>query len=941
MNDPLFRRIRMHAEKRLQPASDEAYPARLARLKEYLRLENQMLQRYHHKGDTGTRVAKCRSIVLDVLLEHLFAHAQAVYQKKHGKLPVAVTLLALGGYGRQELCPFSDIDLMFLYPAKGNRRDGYRELQETLTNEVLYPLWDLGLKVGHSSRNVQEAITEAREDIVTKNSLLEARRIAGDEALFDRFHHQFEKYYLRDNPEAYLETRLDEQRQRRAKLGDTPFLQEPDIKNGVGGLRDYQNILWMARIRLNAQSLQDLVAKKYLHLHEAKDLEQAYDFLLRVRNELHFQSRRPTDVLDLEKQPGVAYALGYRQQDLFKRVETFMRDYYRCTQQILMASKILERQLSVTGMPGGRQYTLKAAIESRRQGPARLLDGFLVQNKVFLPQHTKIFAQDPARIVRLFRHLQQLGGELSLELLVLVRDSTRLLTPAIVQSESVTRSFRSILQTPGDVYPILSQMHELGVLGKVIYEFDELTCLVQHELYHRYTADIHTLNTIRELDAIFRKDKPETAPYLEQLRKTAYPSLLYLILLLHDIGKGRAIEKHAETGAQMARDILKRLGLAAETHDFVVFIIEHHLEMARFWQRFDVEDPRTIASFASLVGNADQLRYLYALTPCDARGTSSSLWNSYKEVLHQKLFTQTLQHLQGDAPAEKERDRIQMIQQDIVKKNLPELSEEEIEAHFSLLPERYFLLNSQEDVELHLQMIHRLLDNIHQAESVGSLVPVIEWRDDIDQSLTVVHVITWDRAGLFYKLAGAFAVAGLNILSTKAISRNDHITIDTFYVVEPGVGPVQNKKARALFEEHIEAALLRNKDLLPEIDRQARKLAKPAYMKTDERLRAPIPPTVDVYHELSLKRTIIEIQANDHLGLLYDISKSIFDHGYDITFARIATERDVAIDTFYIEPIDGLSEPDSPSGRTADLVNLRETLTNIIAQDQHVRACSI
>ncbi|HUR57194.1 MAG TPA: [protein-PII] uridylyltransferase, partial [Opitutaceae bacterium] len=274
------------------------------------------------------------------------------------------------------------------------------------------------------------------------------------------------------------------------------------------------------------------------------------------------------------------------------------------------------------------------------------------------------------------------------------------------------------------------------------------------------------------------------------------------------------------------------------------------------------------------------------------------------------------------------QEKKKMTQQDLIAKSIPGISADEINAHFGLLPDRYFVHTESDEIALHIQMVNRLLTSITTADSVGSLKPIIDWKDDLNRSLTVVNVVTWDRAGLFYKLAGAFSVAGLSILGAKVISRTDHIAIDTFYVVEPGRGPVQSASAQEKFAKTIEEALVQNRDLLPDIMAQAKKIAATRYLSpsSGEALHSAFPPTVDVYHELSMQRTIVEIQARDQIGLLYRLAKTISDHSFDITFARIGTERGVAIDTFYIESAN--REPiDSPER----LTGLKDGLNEVIA----------
>jgi len=925
MEDPLFRRIRRHASQKLKHPDNMSRDDLLDHYKSYLRLEEEMILRNHRKGDSGLRVAQSRSIVIDVLIENLFNQALASYSAEHGDPPCPIAVLALGGYGRAELCPYSDVDIMFLYPDRV-RSQKLSPFLKSITDMVLYILWDVGLKTGHSTRTIKDTIKEAKLNIETKNSQLEARLIIGEDQLFSKFTQSYRNYCRKDSPQAYIKTRLEEQKTRRSRYGNTVFMQEPDIKNGVGGLRDYQNILWMACTKLDVKSIEELSAQNYLHKDEYKKFTTAYDFLLRVRNELHFQSKRSTDLFDLEKQPLVALNLGYKQHDIFKRVETFMRDYYSHARNIYLISKILEKRLALTK---NYKVSFKSLLEAHQYSQKKQIDGFILNGKTISYEKETVFEEDAERLIRVFRHSQQFRASLDFDLENLIRTSLHLITKKVINSRSANRSFRSVLQSLGEVFPSLSKMHELGVLERFMPEFSGLTCLVQHEYYHRYTADIHTLNTISELDQVFKNESKIVEKYHHQLHKTDTPGLLYLIILLHDIGKSSGIPGHAIRSAEMATGILDRLGISSEHKDLTLFIIINHLEMGRYSRHFDIDDPQTARAFAEKIGDIDRLRYLYVHTYCDARGTSFNLWNSYKDMLHTALLENTIELLggtSGDWPGI-DLNRT-LTAKDSIRELITDISDEEITAHYDLLPEQYFKYTSKQDIALHLRMINNLLQHISEADSVQTLIPVIEWHDDVDLSMTVVHIVTWDRAGLFYKLAGAFSAARLNILSSKAISRSDHILIDTFYVCEPEGGVVQNKHAKSKFHKFLEEALLHNKNLMPDIRHQSKKYTKSPLLNDEKQLQAQLPSNVDVYHESSLQRTIIEVHANDQIGLLYRITKAIFEHGFDITFARISTECGVAVDTFYIEYINQEQPED-----TAQLLALRETLNNIVSHD--------
>ncbi|MBL9199449.1 MAG: [protein-PII] uridylyltransferase [Opitutaceae bacterium] len=913
--------IAQRAQTRLAFPGVVPRPARLAACKEFLRDETAALRARHAGGTSGLTICHERARIIDALVVALFDYAMRTYRPPEGAALAPVAVVALGGYGRAELSPFSDIDLMFLFPTKTKPVDA-EPLQQHITDEILYPLWDCALKVGHSTRTIDDAFAEARTEIQSKTAMLESRLIAGSEKLYGTFATAYRSYYASENPKDYISARLADQSSRRAKFANTVFNQEPDIKNGVGGLRDYQNTVWMARVRLDITRIEELGTQNYLGAEDLAAFQRSYDFLLRVRNDLHFLQSRPNDVMTLDLQPRIAENLGYAGPEMLARVERFMQDYYRAAQTIYRVSKLVEDRLALSMKRNaqGDKRSFRETLLASRFARTKRLDGFVLRGRELAAEKPDVFRDDAVRLIRVFRHLQTLDATLDFHLAELIRAELPLLTPQVACSQDASESFRAIMAEAGAVHPALARMHELGVLGRFIPEFDGLTCLVQHEYYHRYTADVHTLNAIRELDRIYTEAEPITLKYRAALHETSDASLLYLTLLLHDIGKAEGIKGHAESGVRISGPLLDRFGVRGAERELVLFVIQNHLAMARFWQTRDVDDPSTAATFATLMGDPDRLRHLYVHTFCDARATAADLWNSYKDTLHTTLYRATFDRLKlGAAVDDRLQEKKAMTQQELVAKTIPGISTDEIVAHFGQLPDRYFVHTDSPEIALHIQMVNRLLKSITTADSVGSLRPIIEWKDDLNRSLTVVNVVTWDRAGLFYKLAGAFSVAGLSILGSKVISRNDHIAIDTFYVVEPGRGPVQSASAQEKFAKTIEEALVANRDLLPDIMAQAKKLAATRYLTASngEALQSSFPPTVDVYSELAMKRTIIEVQARDQIGLLYRLAKTISDHGFDITFARIGTERGVAIDTFHAEPAN--NEPVETPERLAAL----------------------
>ncbi len=926
-DNPLFRRLHKHAQKRLVFDPGVSRSKQLPAYKRYIELESEMLKRYHQKGDPGLEVCQARAAMVDVVIENLFLAALDLYATEHGPLPCKMAVLATGGYGRQELNPHSDIDIMFLYPEKISGKH-FAKFQEVLAEEILYPLWDLGWKVGHASRNAKEAIEEAKSEIQSKNAILESRIICGSDPLYLDMQKRFASYCKKENSKAYIQQRLADERGRHSKFGNTVYLQEPDIKNGVGGLRDYQNILWMANIKFGYGSFREINKAKLLRQHLRDEMEAAYDFLLRTRTELHLQNRRPTDKLDLEQQPTIAAGLGYPQEDMFERVEAFMKDYYTAARTIYHTSELLKERLALSSEDDARSsggITFREALRAHQHLPLKRVDGFILQDKVLSPEQKSVFTEDPLRLIRVFHLMQQFGAKLHPDLKFRISRSLPLIDHEIINHPSAAKSFCSILRNPGEVYPILKLMHELGVLGRYLPEFGQLTCMVQHEYYHRYTADEHVLRTIKHLDAVFQKNTPVDTTYETALRKNDDPLLLYLILLLHDIGKAEGVKGHDVNGVRIAQPILTRFDVSDEQQEQILFIIRHHLAMSRIWQRFDLDDPKTAHAFAEFIEDPEKLRFLYVHTYCDARGTAPTLWNDYKDTMHRTLYQRTLEQFESKEVIERKRkERKEMRHQQMLERKIEGVAKDEIEAHFDRLPERYFTNTKPNEIELHLRMVNQLFAQIQQADSTGTLAPIIDWSNDIDLNMTVVNIVTWDRAGLFYKLAGALTLAGVNIVSTKAISRSDNISIDTFYIMDPEGGAVSNEKAHSIFKTHIEDALMHGRRLTSEIERMEAKV-KSQKKKLRGILPAPIPPTLNIYHEPALNHTIIEVQTEDRIGLLYGLARHIYSRGFDIGFARIATERGLAIDTFYIDKINR-QEPIS----TKNLSELRVKLNVII-----------
>jgi [protein-PII] uridylyltransferase len=852
------------------------------RAKQFLQEAREIQLAAHRAGVPGGEVAKLRSDAVDIVIDALYLRA--------GPAAADLALVATGGYGRAELCPLSDIDLLVLVPE-------HSPATQALVESILYPLWDSGLKVGQSVRTVQECADYAKEDLHLRVALLETRLLCGARPLFNQIEAKVSEMLSGEAWRPLARSIVESQRKRREKAGGSAYLQEPDLKNGVGALRDVQGCVWLARI---ARGVAGLGAAGFLPVGDLQKFEQAKATLLRLRCELHFQVTRPTEQLSLERQDTMSEALGCR-GTLTERIGALMREYFDAADHVRRCVEMVEG--AVMGEP-----------EPEGWGEPLLVDGLrIVRGGTVSAQHRLVFEEDPGRLVRLFRHCQVHDARPERALSLLVRERAHLLTPDVALADESASALRAMLTEAGRVHAAIDALREHDLLYRLVPEFAGLHCLVQFEFYHRWTADVHTLRCLWELDAIYAAATPVEERYRAVVLGTEAPSLLYAILFLHDIAKSGGIEGHAERGVPIADAILKRLGFDHRERAIAAGVIRHHLVMGLYWQRHDVDDPANIERFARLVGDDQVLSHLHVHTRCDARATSPDLWTDFKDGQHWTLYRRTLAKLAGEA----ERDEgaaSQALRAATDARLAGSTPPDEVEAHFTQMPAGYFQHGSSEDAAAHIRMVHRLIASVTAADAELSLRPIVDWHDEVGSGQSVVTVVTWDRAGLFSRMAGAFAVAGINILSCRAFSREDDVALDFFRVSLP-IGKEAAAKER--FTEALARSLVDGSDLL---DSVAAEEARAALTAPRRKAHVPLAPQVEVYREDALDRTVVELQCNDRIGLLFRVGRAIRGAGYAITFANVATEQGFALDTFYLTPERGRSAaPHAPEDLAAAL----------------------
>ena len=917
----LVKKIEANAAARLPLPPGRQATQELARYKTFLKVETHRLKLLHRAGGGGLEVCRGRAAILDVLLRYLWDAARAGLSDQARKEFPALTLVAIGGYGRAELNPHSDIDFMFLHTGQVA---GSRPLPHLsrIIDGLLYPLWDIGLKVGYSVRTIDESVKVANTDMQSKTSLIEARRIAGDEALFQRFQKTLVAKCVAGHEDEYIAMRIEDQAARRAKFGNSACMQEPNLKSGCGGLRDYQNLLWMAFFKYRTRSLKELQSHELIGESERKQLEAAHDFLLRVRTEMHYHVNRPMDVLSKSLQPAVAHNLGYRERSPSKRIEKFMRDVYTHSRNIFLITRTLEQRLALLPRKPSA-LSLRAWLPNSRK-TATEVDGFKILNEQIHAGSPRVFRDQPKRLMRVFLYAQQRGLELHPDLAQMIRNQLGLIDRAFMSDEHVRETFLTVLGQRGNVGRILRAMHEVGLLGKYMPEFGKLTCLVQHEFYHQYTADEHTLVCLEQLDRVWEaKDQPYNL-YTPLLQKLQRPALLYLALLLHDVGKPDGHGNHAEVSANLATRVAKRLALDAATTHTLRVLIENHLQMASVSQRRDLDDPAVLRRFAGLIETPETLNLLALHTFVDSQATSDKLWNGFKDSLLWSLYEKALRLMSGGTEYIRAEEKQREMLKEEVQRLMPHpLGEEELEAHFGALPGRYFQVHIAREVLADLVVTHRFM-RLQISEEESPLAPVVNWHNLPDRACNEVKVCTWDRAGLFRKIAGSLSAVGLNILSAQIFTRTDGIVLDTFYVNDARSGSLAGPEQRDTFEKVIYKSLTGE-----EVDFHAliakQKISRPAYQAyTGEQL----PTRIHFDNESSDTRTVIEIEAEDRLGLLYTISQELTELELDISAARINTEMGAAIDSFYVRALGG-GKITAPEHRQAIERKLRHAIAEL------------
>jgi len=848
---------------RLPPFPSGEPDTRLERGRAYLKQTRAQIEERHRAGMSGLSVGRLITEATDRLVAGLFAELR-------GQLapPEGLALAALGGYGRREMAPGSDVDLLLLRGPKV-KEEKVRPFAKAFNTL----LWDLKLVVGWGVRAPQECATAAEEDHTVRTALLDCRFLAGEADVYGLLTERVLSELLTHRADAFIADKVEELRKRREKFGDSIYLLEPHVKQGEGGLRDLESALWIAQARYRTRGLRQLLAQQVLPASEVQLLAAARDFLMRVRNQCHSVRGRKEDRLTYDLQEEVARFLGYTESPSGLPVEQFMRHYYLSAKAIRLAADALIARCEEAS-PGRR-----ALPPERRLGEFKTFRGRLT-----FDGDPAFFSQRPEAVLRLFR----VADEEGLSLYSWVRDQVVHALPRLHEARgepAVVAELTALLSHPGTRGDFLFELHDLGVLGAVMPEFGRVTALHQHDMYHVYTVDVHSLFALRRLYALRAGELVDEVPGLSrEMQELSDPLPLYLGMLLHDAGKGMGGD-HSEKGRALAEQLCTRLGLSERQREIVGFLVLHHLAMSRTSQRRDLSDPALIADFAALCGDVEKLTCLYLLTYADMRSVAPNMWNGWKARLLEELFEKARAQLLGKTQLDAS-GHLSGLREAFFARWASAFGEAKAAALAQSLPERYFLATDPARAVLHGRLLSR----------AGRLPLGAALRHHRAQALTELTLTAPDRPGLLALFAGVLSAHGIDILRARIASTEGGpvggLALDVFEVKAPLGRLLERPRWRAARTDLLR--VLQGAVTVEEILQKRRPrsiLARPVpRVKTE----------VSVDARASQRYSVIDVRAQDRVGLLYAIASSLHRLGLEIALAKISTEGNRAVDSFYV-----------------------------------------
>jgi [protein-PII] uridylyltransferase len=845
------------------------------------------------EGDlSGTEAARLLAGLMDGLISELTGYALALQHAAPAATqapPVEkLAIAATGGFGRGVFAPFSDIDLLFL------TRDEPAAPVQGVVEFMLYFLWDLGLKVGHATRSIADCLTEAADDATIRTSLLDARLLAGDAPLFAAFQIAFRESCHDDGvAERYLAAKQAERHARHGRYGDSPFVVEPNIKEGRGGLRDLQTLYWMARFVFGTSKMTELVDPDgpgggILTATEARLANRSWDFLWSLRFHLHYVAGRAEERLTFDLQPVVGARMGYTRHGRQDGVERFMRHYFLTAREVTRLTHVME--------PALLRAALGPPALSPEGDPQLLAAGFVLADGELLSAPGHEFNVEPVQMLRILQVARDRDLKLHpLAMRALIRNERRAVR--LRGNPEAAALFLDLLcgrdnaHNPADGARWMTVLNETGFLGRFLPDWARIVGQMQFDTYHVFTVDEHTIEAVRVLNTLERGELAEVAPIASGLVDHLQSRrALYVAMLIHDIAKGRGGD-HSALGAELALDVCPSLGLSAEETEMVSWLVLHHLLLSQTAFKRDIDDPKTILDLADTIQSPERLRLLLVLTVADMRAVSAKVWNGWKATLLRELYSRVAEVLEGGLSTTERDVRVSRAKEEAAA-TLGDWPEADVEKFLSLGYGGYWLSFDPDSHQRHARLI-RDAEARHAPLTVETQVLAA-------RAVTEVTVYAADHAGLFSRIAGALAVAGASIVDARIHTLTNGMALDTFWVQDAAGGAFDAPHRLARLSVLIEQALSGRLRLSTEIRKASRALL-------GRRMRAiHVPPRVVIDNHASNTHTVLEVNGRDRPGLLHDVTAAISEHGLQIASAHVTTYGVRAVDVFYVKDVFGL-----------------------------------
>ncbi|NNL34282.1 MAG: [protein-PII] uridylyltransferase, partial [Silicimonas sp.] len=805
-----------------------------------------------------------------------------------------LTLLAVGGYGRGEMAPYSDVDLLFLMPWK------ITPWAESVIESMLYIFWDLHMKVGHSSRSVKDCIRLGRDDFTIRTALLEHRYLVGDESLAARLDKRLKKDLFHRTEAQFIEAKLAERDERHRKQGGQRYMVEPNVKEGKGGLRDLQALFWIGKYIHGVDNASDLIGLGLLNREEYEQFAAAENFLMAVRCHLHLAADRAMDQLTFDMQVEIAERMRYVDKAGRRAVEHFMHDFFRHATVVGELTRIFLTALEA------KHVKSAASPFTMFRRKRKLRAGYTLKQGRLTVTRPKSFFRQKLNLLAVFEEALRSGYLIHPDVMRLIRTNLDMIDDEMRSSPDANRLFLDLLLKHGNPERALRRMNELGVLAAFIPEFAPVVAMMQFNMYHHYTVDEHTIQCISSLAQIERGELVEELPIASRILKEGVNrKVIYAALFLHDIGKGRD-EDHAILGAQIARKVAPRLGLNKAECETVEWLVRYHLLMSDMAQKRDLSEPRTVRDFAKAVKTRKRLDLLTVLTVCDIRGVGPGVWNNWKAQLIRSLYRQTalaldhgLEAVNRDSAETEAKKKLRAALADWDKKDLRHETARHYGPYWQGLP-----------TDAHI-VFANLLKGIETHEIRLDLNP------DEDRDATRICFALADHPGIFSRLAGALALVGANVVDARTYTSSDGFATAVFWVQDADGHPYEADRLprlRRTIERTFHGEVLPRKSLA---DKDKMKKREKAFN---------VPTSISFDNEGSEIYTIIEVDTRDRPGLLYDLTRTLAESNVYIASAVIATYGEQVVDTFYVKDMFGLKFHSATKQKTLDR-RLRAAIT--------------